>query len=565
MKKTAKFLSVALALIMALTVLPFAAFAAEKEDELEAVVNGWNENYGLLEEEVLDNTKYVSWQYVDQNMKAINNTMAAYTAFALYDNAWINYASQTLNVEDAEQILLALIEKADFEFNDGYVDEIISILETAKDVNDFIQKVNDYIPLDFTQTEGWGTAFEVIGDVVKIGNAYQNYRDQFIAAYAKFLSVQMANAYYIDMLQYIVEKNSYSVLTKAAQNLIDDIEKSVNDAIAEIVAKIAEDGASLGTEYLLKLAANSNAYTAVALKVYQTGTSVADFLWNTSDQFALIDTVKTAYYFQSDIAEWTKLALKGEDAEKASIAMRIAITARAVSEEALYNLKLAENEGAINKIKNKLYGTVYNNIEVNLATLDTIKNIMFNTPAEDMKEIKRVLTIYCPVDVELLKNGNAFYTLCDGSEALVSNEYGVFVSVYSEYAKTYHKIAFLYDADMVRLAGKAEGYVTVIMDLLENGVKNDWSFTDVKVNNGKLIVFNTEFKGTPVYTTSDGTSVVKFNDKFVPSEQPEVTVKDVVTATTDVAKEEGKSFLDKIKAFFEDFFAKISAFFSNLF
>ena len=221
MNKTAKIISVILAVVMALSVLPFAAFAAEEDADR---VDSWKANYALLLEEVFDDANYASWQYVDQNKKAIDNTMAVYTAFALYDNAWVNYASKSLNIDDAEKILLALIERADYSFDDGYVDEIVSVLETAQDINDFLQKANKYLDIELLQSNGWSTTFQVIGAVVDVANAYQNYRDQFIAAYANVLSVQMANVYYIDMLQYIVDNTDNAVIAQAAQNLIDDIQ-----------------------------------------------------------------------------------------------------------------------------------------------------------------------------------------------------------------------------------------------------------------------------------------------------------------------------------------------------
>lgn len=560
MNKTAKIISVILAVVMALSVLPFAAFAAEDDADRVAA---WKANYSLVLEEVFDNTNYTSWNYVDQNKKAIDNTMAVYTAFALYDGAWINYASKSLEKDDAEKILLALIEKADYTFDDGYVDEIVKVLETAQDVNDFIQKVNQYTNIEAFSSAGWSKTFEVIGDVVKIANAYQTYRDKFIEAYARVLSVQMANAYYVDMLNYIVEKNSYSVLTQAAQKLIDDINASVEDALMQIAAEAAEDGANIGLEYLAKLALNSNAYTAAALKIYEGAVSVADILWNTGDQYPLIDTVKTAYYFQADIADWAKAAVAGDDAAKAVIAMNFAITAREVSEDALYNLKLAENEGAINKIKNKLYGTVYNDIEVNKAALDAIRVMLYNVAPAEMKEVKKVLTIYCPVDVELLDGSNVLYKLSDGADTKVANDKGIFVSVYSEYANTYHKVVFLYDNYRVRLVGTGEGYVTLIMDTLKNGAIEDWSFTDRKVVKDTKIVFDTNYTGTPFYMASDANSTTNFNDVFVPSEQKEVTVKDVINATTEVGKDTAKSFIDKIMDFFKSLFAKIFGIFNK--
>ena len=140
MNKTPKIISVILAVVMALSVFPFAAFAAEDDADR---VDSWKANYALLLEEVFDNAKFTSWNYVDQNRKAIDASDAALTAFALYDSAWINYFKNgsTADPENAKKALLALTEKASYEFNDGYVDEIAKIIDTAEDVNDMIQKV----------------------------------------------------------------------------------------------------------------------------------------------------------------------------------------------------------------------------------------------------------------------------------------------------------------------------------------------------------------------------------------------------------------------------------------
>ena len=140
---------------------------------------------------------------------------------------------------------------------------------------------------------------------------------------------------------------------------------------------------------------------------------------------------------------------------------------------------------------------------------------------------------------------------------------GVFRSVYSEYAKTYHKIAFLYDTYRVRLVGTGDGYVTLIMDALKDGAIEDWSFTDRKVAADTKIVFDTDYAGTPYYVASDANGTVNFNDNFVPSEQKEVTVKEVFDATTEVGKEEAKSFIDKIMEFFRNLFDKIFGIFNK--
>lgn len=562
MNKTPKIISVILAVVMALSVLPFAAFAAEEDADR---VDSWKANYALLLEEVFDNAKFTSWNYVDQNRKAIDASDAALTAFALYDSAWINYFKNgsTADPENAKKALLALTEKASYEFNDGYVDEIAKIIDTAEDVNDMIQKVNKYLNIEVFESAGWSKTFEYIGYIGKAINAYQDARDKFVKAYAEILSVQMANMYYVDMLQYIVDQNSYAPLTQAASDLIEEIQAGVAEALQKVFEEIATETANDALNTLAKAAMDTNAYTAAALKIYQVGTSVVDVLWNTSELHPLFDTIRTAYYYQSDIAAWAKDAVNGEDAEKAIAAVSYALTAREFSEEALYKLKAAQDDGAIGKIQRKLYGTVYNDIEVNLAALDTMRNMFYNVEPADMKEVKRVLTIYCPVNVELLEGSKAIFTMTDGAESFVSNDKGVFRAIYSDFAKTYHKVAFLYDTYRVRLVGTGDGYVTLIMDALKDGAIEDWSFTDRKVAADTKIVFDTDYAGTPYYVASDANGTVAFNDTFVASAQPDVTVKDVVTATTEVGKEEAKSFIDKIMDFFKSLFEKIFGIFNK--
>jgi GTP1/Obg family GTP-binding protein len=562
MNKTSKIISVILAVVMALSVLPFAAFAAEEDADR---VDSWKANYALLLEEVFDNAKFTSWNYVDQNRKAIDASDAALTAFALYDSAWINYFKNgsTADPENAKKALLALTEKASYEFNDGYVDEIAKIIDTAEDVNDMIQKVNKYLNIEVFESAGWSKTFEYIGYIGKAINAYQDARDKFVKAYAEILSVQMANMYYVDMLQYIVDQNSYAPLTQAASDLIEEIQAGVAEALQKVFEEIATETANDALNTLAKAAMDTNAYTAAALKIYQVGTSVVDVLWNTSELHPLFDTIRTAYYYQSDIAAWAKDAVNGEDAEKAIAAVSYALTAREFSEEALYKLKAAQDDGAIGKIQRKLYGTVYNDIEVNLAALDTMRNMFYNVEPADMKEVKRVLTIYCPVNMELLEGSKAIFTMTDGAESFVSNDKGVFRAIYSDFAKTYHKVAFLYDTYRVRLVGTGDGYVTLIMDALKDGAIEDWSFTDRKVAADTKIVFDTDYAGTPYYVASDANGTVAFNDTFVASAQPDVTVKDVVTATTEVGKEEAKSFIDKIMDFFKSLFEKIFGIFNK--
>lgn len=565
MKKTAKLISVLLAVLMAFSVLPLVAFAGTTENASagsDSRLAAWKENYQFLIDTVLDDTNFTSYNYVDINKKAMQNEMNAYTAFALYDNAWRNYATKEINVENAKKILLALIDEAQFDINDGYVDEFVKVLEGASDFNDFLQKLNKYLKNDTIASAEWSEVFKYLNIAIDVANAYQNYRDKLIEAYARVLAVRQANGTYIEFLGYIADNAQNASLAAAAKYLRDTMNDTLEDQLKLIVAEIAKDGATVGVNYVLDIAVNSNVYSAAVVKVYGIGKKAADFLWNTSAMYEVLDSLKCAYEFQTLAADWAEAKLDGEDADTAVYAFGIALTARDISEDTLFALKKAESDGVVGKIKNKLYGTVYNDIEVSKASLALIKDVMFAKELDGAKKVVTGLNIFCPVNVDITTKLNAkLYTLADGAEATAVNEYGAFASVYSEYSKEYLKVAFLFDDYRVKLTGTAEGYVTLKMDVLEaDGTINDWSFTDVKVDKGDTMVFDTTAVEAPFYTfgkKDGGIEKINFNDKFVESEQKEVTAKDVIDATVDVGKEEAKSFADKIKEFFKKLFENI--------
>lgn len=563
MKKTAKILSILLAIIMAVTVLPFAAFAEEAPVEVsDARLGVWKDNYQFLIDTVLNDTNYTSYKYVDINKKAMKNEMDAYTAFALYDNAWKNYATHEINIDNAKEILLALIEKANYEINDGYMDEFIKVLEKAEDFNELIQKVNKYLKNDVIASEEWGTAFKVINAAVKIGHAYQDIKADLIKAYARVLSVRQSSSTYIEFLTYIAENATDVNLKAAAQDLVASMNNSLKDELKRVAENTALDYLAFAGKTGIEIAANTNVYTAAILKIYGTAKKITDVLWNTGDKFVALDALMCSYEFQALTSDWTEAKLAGEDADAAVYAFGIAVAARELSEEALFNLKKADSDGVVGKIKNKLYGTVYKDTEVSQASLSLIKDIMFAKDLANAKKVVNGLKVFCPVDLTVTTKANAkLYTLADKTELSEINGIGAFASVYSEYSKDYLKVAFLFEDYRVKLTGTAEGYVTLIMDVLQaDGTINDWSFTDVKVAQGDTVVFDTTAVEAPFFTFAKkdgGIEKLYFNDEFVESEQKEVTVKDVIDATVEVGKEEAKTFAEKIKAFFKNLFANL--------
>ncbi len=563
MKKTAKLLSVLMAILMVLSVLPVTALAADAEQtDSEKRVALWKSNYSFMLDTVYDNTNYTSYQYVDINRKAMNQEMTAYTVLALYDNAWSNYATRQINIDNAKTLLLAIIDKADFDIDDGYVDEFVKAVEGAKDITEFVEKVAGYLKV--AEDAEWLAAFNKIGKVLevvcKVATTYQNIRDELIAAYAKVLSVRQANAAYHDFLQYVVDNATNADLKTAANELLTTMNDELKDQLFDVANNYALNVAEDAAESLISIAMDSNVYTAAAKKIYQGGSKFADIMWNTGERYGYMDALLCSYDYQALAAAWSKAALDGDDADKAVRSFAIAIAARDVSEDAIVALKQCEADGVVGKIKNKLYGTVYNDTEVNQAALNLISGVMFDDAISADKKVVNGLKIYCPVTVDITtKDNKTLTTIPDGTPTNTVNDYGAFASVYSDYSGQYHKVAFMFDNYRVKLTGTDEGYVTLVLDVFAaDGTINDWSFTDVKVEKGDVIVFDTD---ATFYTfskkNSAGIDKVNFNDTFVESEQKEVTAKEVVDATVEVGKEEAKSFLDKIKEFFQNLFANL--------
>lgn len=558
MKKTTKIVSIILALVMAMSCFSAIAFA-EEVDDYDKRIDGWNANYDLFLDHLFDDNSFTSWKYVEINEKAMKDTMTAWTALALYDEAWRNYATHHISIEQAELILLALIEKADYEFDDGYVDEFVDVLELAQDAAGIVEKAADIIKAEeFTkviESNAWGTTWKVIGDVTKIAHAYQTRRDQFVEEYSRVLSVQLANQYYLDLLQHIADTTPYDILEQAAKNLIDDMNANVQTVVNEVLQDAVMDGVSLGFERLVELAFNSNVYTATVLEIYDAVVSVADFLWNTNEVYPHMETVLAAYYFQDAASDWAAEAYYQEEAEKSFFAIDLLMTTRKVCEEALVNFKNAENGGAVGRVKNQLHGTLCEDTLVNIAGLEIMRSMMFDLDPSEFRLIKDSLYVYCPVSIDLLDADNSvLYTVEDGVEKITSNEYGVFKTIFSDFGADYLKVMYLYDDARIRLSGTNNGYVTLIhKELLDDGTVNDWSFTDVEVTSNARIIFDTEVEGTPKYKYTNGAAMqnIPFNDVFIESEYPEYTAKDVVDAGGEIIKDEAKSIWDKIVEFFE--------------
>ncbi|MCD7774273.1 MAG: hypothetical protein LUH40_01660 [Clostridiales bacterium] len=573
-----KVISLVLAVLMCCTVFPLAAFAEDTTDDTvseeisataEETVAAWEANYAVLLDTLMNGENYAHYQYVIDNNEDIQNTMAVYTAFGLYDNSWKNYFTQEVNIDTCKQILMAMIEEYTYEMSNSYVDSIVEALQYASDAADFIEKLNGYVSdysdvLDFVSSQEWSTVFQVVDVLIEVGQTWQNIRSGLIEAYSQIMSVQLANGYYIEMLEYVAENTTYEPMQEAALELIDEATTAIEEQIALFLETATEDLANNGIDYLVSLALNSNVYTATAQKVWSISTSVADALWNTSDQYTLYDALIASYYAETAINEYAVLAFddaaEDYDAARTMFATYALISVRSFGEESLYNLLDAQSGGIINKIKSKLYNTSCTEYTANMAALSLTEEALFNTDIADMAPVEAIAYIYCPVNVLVYDGSTLLYRVKDGEESTYTSPLGMAQSSYCAYNDEYIKVVFLGSADeKIVLIATDDGYVTFVKDVMEDGVVNDYSFTELAVTPGtKITIEGTTYAVTAEETTTE----YELSEEFVQPEGKEVTWETVAEATKEVVVEETTSLIEKIKAFFQNLIAQLKALFS---
>ncbi len=564
MKK--KVLALVLAALMAFTMLPLAAFAAE-ESEAEARVAAWNENYDLLLDKLLDGTTYSHYRYVLDNDKQIKDMMTVYTVFGLYDNAWKNGITKTADVDTCKTILVSMIEKQAYDMGKDYSEDILKVIDGAQSAGELIEKIQGFLGdktdvLDFVESDTWGTVFQVLSYAETAVNTWQSIRAGIIKAMTEILSVQMANAYYLDMLDYIAANNAYEPMRIAAAQLKEEATTAINEQLLTIANEALAATGDNVTNILINLALDSNVYTATAKKVYNIATKVADILWNTGDQYDKYSALLASVYAEYDIENYVDAALAGDDADKSIFAINAIISVRSFGEDAIYNLKVAQSDGIVGKVKSKLNNAVFTEYTAAQAELDLFSLALLESDVADMIAINKIAHIYCPVNVNVSKDGAALFTVIDGAvvEPVQKGADGYAAAAYSTYNKEYIKVVLLADADdTIKLTGTTNGYVTYVEYVAEGDGINDYSFTEQEIAAGNQIIING--KSYTVYTTGDP-AVKELNDDFVVPEGKTPTAKEVANAVVEVGKDEANNFLAKIKAFFQNLLESLKKIFS---
>ena len=569
MKSTKKLFAVILALVMMLSVLPFTVLADEEVAQEEAVeisiedrVAGWKENYGMLLNYLFDNEEHIAFNYLVANDESLQKMMTMSTVLALHDGAWKNALTGEMDEEIAEGILLSLVERVESDLNTNTVDIISKVLDGIDTAGDAVEKVNDVF--NITEEIGgdtWNDVFKYLGYAITAVNTYKDNKEEVIEMYAKILSAQAAAEYFTEYLQYIIDNCEYDVLVYAAETVLESISLSAEEIKEQLIAAlgigIAEDIGEMAASAAIDVAINSNVYTAAAKTIYSTGVKVADYLWNVSDAYNLIEGLYISFFAETLANEWAQSVMDDEDANKTAFAISSLITLRQSSNTILQNYKTSQAGGIIGKIKNKINKYVTAEYTVEESKLALIQDAFFTVDPADYAPVTAMFSVFCPVDIAATVDKEVVFTLSDGNEAIVANEYGLFAENYCEYSEDFLKIAFVTNNEGLLLTGTQSGKVSVIMDIPGENGNEDWSFTEYAVAAGSEIYLD----GVNNYFVVNDTVQIPMNDDYVLPAENEVTTEAVVDAGKAVVKEEATTLIDKIKALFQ----KIADFFKNLF
>ncbi|MCR5781359.1 MAG: hypothetical protein K6G90_01345 [Clostridia bacterium] len=554
-----KVLAIVLAAIMLLSVMPFAF--AEEPTEADAKVAEWKSNDAILLTKLLDELTYSHYKYVIDNNESIRNKMNALTAFGFAENAWLNYVTKEANADTCKAILLSLIEAYEVDLGHDYLADIEKALDGASTAMEVIEKANQIFNNEdlgnIINSDTWGSIGSAIGTAITVLDTVQEMKAAVVKAYAEILSVQMANAFYIELLDYIIadETLDYAPLKTAAAELKYEATTAINEQLAALADAALQSQADEVTGLIINAVADTNVYTAAAKKIYGIGVKVADVLWNASDLYALYDNLIATFYAENSVDGFTTEALAGADSDKAIFAVNALLSTRNFGEQSMYNLLEAEAEGVIGRIKKELGVVAVSQYVADLAELDLMHKVFFDDAYAKGTVFGKIAKVYCPVNVVGYAGTDAVINAVDGVESVKANAYGAAIVRYNAYCKDYVKVMFLSDAiSKVNVIGTDDGYVTYLEYVVEDGAVNDYSITELQIGKGdKISIADKAYAGIVNGLEVSGA----LNDDFVLPEGKEVTAKDVVDATVEVGKQEAKSFIEKIKAFFENLFASL--------
>lgn len=421
-----KLLAIFLAALMVLSVIPMTAFAKVADDDkvITDVLEG----------------EYAHLNYVTAK-KYFKTEIGFYNVFSLYDNAWDNYFTGSVDTDYAKTILLALIDRFEAEYDNETFEQILGVLQTANTVAGLVEKLDSYTNiLELASNSAWADSLGVLSTVIKVGNMANDTYEKYVEGYAVILSCQAASIYYGDLLQYIADNCDDKNVKKAAAELKENITASLEEARDQLLAELTEDLAKDGAEIGVEIAMDSYGVTAVIKSVYKTIGSLGSKLFKTQDKYQYMTSLAMISKIEAILPAYVKAAMQGEDTFGAEFALSAMMTIRETGETMLIGLgkvkeddissKLTKDTAEANSLKKQgAEGVAKLNVYRELvAAEDTYKvcDVFVNAEA---KKVAKVFNA----------NGDLIATVKD-TKIHEINDNGAYVSEYNADTASYVKV-----------------------------------------------------------------------------------------------------------------------------
>lgn len=421
-----KLLAVFLAALMLLSLIPVAAFAKVNDDDkvMTDILSG----------------DYDHLKYVEDN-KYFKAEIAAYTALNLYDDAWDNFFTGSVDMNYAKAILLALIDRLDAEYNNEAFEEILSALKTAKTVADLVEKVDGYTEiLDLASSSEWTESLGIVNDVIKVANLANNVYEEYVEAYAIILSCQAANVYYGDFLQYIADNCDDKKVVVAAKELKKNITASLEEARDTLILQLTESAAKEGAEIGIEIAIDSYGVTSIIKSVYKTIGSISEKVFNTNDKYQYMTSLVMLSQIEEIVPAYVRECLKSEDEFAKSFAVNSIITLRATGEEMLVKIAKVKEDSIVGKLTKDTTETnaLKKKGAAGFAKLDVYRELV---NAEKEYKVCDVFTYAEPQKIaKVFNNEGDLIATIKNTKISDETEEGFYVSTYNTDISAYVKV-----------------------------------------------------------------------------------------------------------------------------
>lgn len=336
---------------------------------------------------------------------------------------------------------------------DGYQGIVNKIVTTAPNESKNILK-NSLADFQVSDALAKGISFLDYGlkgiDLVKLG----------VDKVFQYQVLVEADNIYLEMLDYLSRNCIYDIVRQAAANLKEKAQMDVNQIRNTIMAEVTvAAGEWIGEEAINKLI--DSCHFLKILKVgFTSGSSLSNLFFHTSDTLNLKDSVRTISYIGQGISSWTMENLteylgssdtntKNLLASKSKYSMKMLQKVRQLGEQSLQNLS-----------KSFWSKNIYN---LSISTSSEIKianELLFNL---NENYIADYVTIKCPVDLEIYDSSDQFISkIKDGEESYNILNGCVLNVVYDELNDDYIKtISFRNDQDYnLRIIGNDSGVVS---------------------------------------------------------------------------------------------------------